>query len=102
MSAFLIADVSPADMQAYRESGYLEAVPKIAAEYGGVYRARGGKAEVLEGEWHPKRLVVIEFPSWDRLQAFYNCEAYAPYRDIRQRLTESHIVALEGTDATPK
>ena len=76
MSAFLIADVSPADMQAYRDSGYLEAVPKIAAEYGGVYRARGGKAEVLEGEWQPKRLVVIEFPSWDRLQAFYHCEAY--------------------------
>ena len=42
MSAFLIADVSPADMQAYRDSGYLEAVPKIAATYGGVYRARGG------------------------------------------------------------
>jgi uncharacterized protein (DUF1330 family) len=102
MSAFLIADVSPADMQAYRDSGYLEAVPEIAAEYGGVYRARGGRTEVLEGEWQPKRLVVIEFPSWNELQAFYHCKAYAPYRDIRQRLTESHIVALEGTDATPK
>ncbi|HCK76782.1 MAG TPA: DUF1330 domain-containing protein [Gammaproteobacteria bacterium] len=99
MSAFLIADVNPADMQAYRDSGYLEAVPKIAAEYGGVYRARGGRTAVLEGGWQPKRLVVIEFPTWDRLQAFYVCEAYAPYRDIRQKLTESHIVALEGSDA---
>ena len=98
MSAFLIADVSPSDMQAYRDSGYLEAVPKIAAEYGGVYRARGGRTDVLEGEGQPRRLVVIEFPSGDRLQAFYHCEAYAPYRDIRQRLTESHIVALDGIE----
>ena len=99
MSAFLIADVSPTDMQAYRDSGYLEAAPKIAATYGGVYRARGGKSEVLEGDWQPKRLVVIEFPSWDQLQAFYHCETYAPYRGIRQSLTESRIVALEGIEA---
>ena len=98
MSAFLIADVSPADMQAYRDSGYLDAVPKIAAEYGGVYRARGGKTDVLEGEWQPKRLVIIEFPNWDQLQAFYRCEAYAPFRDIRQQLTESHIIALDGIE----
>ena len=90
MSAFLIADVSPADMQAYRDSGYIE--------NGGVYRARGGNTKVLEGTWQPKRLVIIEFPSWDQLQAFYYCEAYAPFRDIRQELTESHIVALDGID----
>ena len=71
MSAFLIADVSPSDMQAYRDSGYIENVPKIAAEYGGVYRARGGNTEVLEGTWQPKRLVIIEFPSWDQLRAFF-------------------------------
>ena len=98
MSAFLIADVSPSDMQAYRDSGYIDTVPKIAAEYGGVYRARGGKTEVLEGEWQPKRLGIIEFPSWDQLQAFYHCQAYAPFRAIRQQLTESHIIALDGIE----
>jgi uncharacterized protein (DUF1330 family) len=100
MSAFLIADVHPADMDAYRDSGYLEAVPKIAARFGGVYRARGGQLEKLEGGWQPRRLIVIEFPSWDKLQAFYHCDDYQPYREIRQRLADSNIVALEGL-ATP-
>ncbi len=102
MSAFLVADVSPSDMQAYKESGYLEEVPKIAARYGGVYRARGGKTQILEGDWQPKRLVVIEFPGWDQLMAFYDCEEYQPYKTIRQRLTQSHIVALEGIDQLPE
>ena len=102
MSAFLIADVSPSDMQAYRESGYLEAVPKMAARFGGTYRARGGNSRVLEGDWQPKRLVVIEFPSWEQLLAFYESEEYQPYKKIRQELTKSHIVALEGLDDLPQ
>ena len=102
MSAFLIADVSPSDMQAYRESGYLEAVPKVAARFGGTYRARGGNSRVLEGAWQPKRLVVIEFPSWEQLLAFYESEDYQPYKKIRQELTDSHIVALEGLDDLPQ
>ena len=102
MSAFLIADVSPADMDAYRESGYLEHVPQIAARYGGAYRARGGQSKVLEGDWQPKRLVIIEFPSFEQLLAFYDCEDYQPYKKIRQTLTESHLVALAGLDRLPE
>lgn len=96
MAAFLIADVAVSDMQAYADSGYLEAVPKIAAKFGGAYRARGGAFDVLEGDWRPVRLVMIEFPDMDRLRAFYDCEEYRPYRDIRQGMTDSKIVALEG------
>ena len=96
MAAFLIADVAVSDMQAYADSGYLEAVPKIAAQYGGTYRARGGAFDVLEGDWRPVRMVIIEFPDMDRLRQFYDSEDYRPYRDIRQRLTDSKIVALDG------
>lgn len=96
MSAFLIADVSVKNMQAYIETGYIENVPKIAAKYGGVYRARGGAMEVLEGDWTPVRLVVIEFPDMDQLKAFYTCEEYQPYIKVRHELTDSKIVALDG------
>ena len=96
MSAFLLADVAVADMQAYIDSGYIENVPKIAARHGGVYRARGGAMEVLEGDWHPVRLVIIEFPDMASLRRFFDCEEYAPYRELRRRMTESKIVALEG------
>ena len=96
MAAFLLADVSTDDMEAYQASGYLEAVPKLAAKHGGVYRARGGAMEVLEGEWQPKRMVIIEFPTMADLMAWYNSEEYEPWKKIRQGLTNSKLVAVEG------
>jgi len=96
MAAFLLADVSVPDMQAYIDSGYLEMVPKLAAPYGGVYRARGGAMEQLEGDWLPERMIIIEFPDMQQLKAFYESEEYLPYRNIRQQLATSKLVALEG------
>lgn len=96
MAAYLLADVAPTDMDAYKASGYLEAVPKIASKYGGVYRARGGKMEVLEGEWQPARMVIIEFPTMGDLKAWYDSEEYQPFKKIRQGLTISKLVAVEG------
>lgn len=96
MPAFLLADVAVADMQAYIDSGYIDNVPRIAARFGGVYRARGGDMEVLEGDWKPTRMVIIEFPDMARLRAFFECEEYMPYREIRRRLTDSRIVAVDG------
>lgn len=98
MTAYILADVAVEDMEAYRDSGYLEATPKIAAKYGGVYRARGGRQELLEGDWEPTRMVMIEFPDMEKLLAFTQSEEYAPWREIRQKLAVSKIVAIDGVD----
>ena len=98
MPAFLLADVSTDAMAAYRDSGYLDAVPVIAARYNGRYRARGGAMKVLEGDWPPQRMVIIEFPTMEDPQDFYRSEDWAPYAAIRQRLTDSRIVALQGAE----
>ena len=45
-----------------------------------------------------EKIKVSDLTDGDQLQAFYRCEAYAPFRDVRQELTESHIVALDGID----
>ena len=97
MAAYLMADVLPEDVEAYRSSGYLEAAVRTAASHGGIYRARGGEATVLEGEWEPERMVIIEFPSMDELLAWYRSDEYQQWAPIRQRLApNSKIVALEG------
>ena len=96
MAAFLLADVHVPDMDAYIKCGYFDEVPKIAARFGGVYRARGGAMEVLEGDWQPNRMVIIEFPDMESLKGFYDCEDYQPYKRSRLELTVSRLVALEG------
>ena len=97
VTAYLMADVLPDDMEAYRASGYLEAAVRTAASFGGVYVARGGETIVLEGDWEPERLVIIEFPSMDRLLVWYRSPEYQEWAPIRQRYAPaSRIVALEG------
>ena len=64
MSAFVIVDIAITDPVGYEEYKKL-AAPTVAL-YGGRYVARGGRAETLEGEWVPNRLVILEFDSLER------------------------------------
>jgi len=97
MAAYLMADVLPDDMDAYRESGYLEAAMSTAASHGAVYRVRGGDVTVLEGDWSPDRMVIIEFPSMDALMTWYRSTEYQEWAKVRQRLVpNSRVVAVEG------
>ena len=101
MAAYLMADVVPDDMEAYRASGYLEAVPRIAARFGGRYLARGGELVQLEGDWQPRRMIIIAFPCMDDLKAWYASEEYAPWRELRRGMSDSRLVAVDGLDEPP-
>jgi uncharacterized protein (DUF1330 family) len=97
MAAYLMADVLPQDMDGYRESGYLEAAVRTATAHGGVYRVRGGELTVLEGDWNPDRMVIIEFPSMDALMTWYRTPEYQEWAAVRRRFVpNSKIVAVEG------
>ena len=97
MTAFLIADVLPNDAVAYKASGYLDGALVTSGAYGGVYRARGGGITVLEGNWEPERMVIMEFPSMERLLAWYDSPEYQVWAEVRQAFVpNSKLVALEG------
>ena len=66
------------------------------AQYGGRFLARGGRTETLEGNWSPRRLVILEFPSLARAQAWIDSPEYAPARRLRQLSSRSNIIVLEG------
>ena len=94
MTAYVIADIEvldPAGYEAYRQQ-----VPATIAAYGGRYLARGGATEVLEGDWSPRRCVILEFPSMAQLRAWWESPEYRPLRAIRERTTRSKLVATEG------
>jgi len=94
MPGYIIAELEVTDPAGFED--YRKAVPATIAAYGGRYLARGGALESLEGNWSPKRMVVLEFPSMAQAKAWY---ASADYRDLlalRQRTTRSKVVLLEG------
>lgn len=96
MSAYLIATIEVHDADAYEE--YKETVPALIGKHGGRYIVRGGASDVVEGEWPPGRIVVLEFPDFASANAFADDPAYEPVAAIRQRTTNSHIWIVEGPE----
>jgi uncharacterized protein (DUF1330 family) len=94
MSAYLIADVDITNDDMFEE--YRREVPATEARYGGRYLARGGSTEVLEGDWQPHRLVIVEFPDMTSLMAWYASPEYSRLKAIRERCATTRIIALEG------
>ena len=94
MAAYLVADIEVSDAEGYQE--YRRTVGASIAAFGGRFLARGGATEVLEGDWSPKRLVIIEFPSMERLHAWYDSPEYAPALALRKRASISRMVMTEG------
>lgn len=94
MAGYVIADVEVLDPAGYEE--YRKGVPATIAAYGGRFLVRGGATEVAEGEWTPKRVVVLEFESAARAKAWLESPEYRPLRAIRQRCAKSNVLVVEG------
>ena len=94
MPAYVINDMVVTDPVLFEE--YKKLSPATVAQYGGRFLARGGRTDTLEGEWSPKRLVIIEFPSIAQVQAWADSPEYAPAKRLRQRAAISKLIVVEG------
>jgi uncharacterized protein (DUF1330 family) len=92
--AYVIADVDITDPDTYRE--YTSGVPASIAGYGGRFVVRGGAFEVLEGEWEPGRVVVIEFPDREAALGWFRSEDYQELAKIRRRASSARILVVDG------
>ena len=94
MAAFVIANVTIEDPVRYED--YKRMVPGTLASFGGRFIARGGQIDVLEGEWKPNRLVILEFPSVERARAWWNSPEYAEAKALRQATSTGTLIVVEG------
>ncbi|MFZ2207900.1 MAG: DUF1330 domain-containing protein [Porticoccaceae bacterium] len=94
MPAYVIVDIEITDPEQYEY--YKTLAPATVAAYGGRYVARGGATLSLEGDWQSKRLVILEFDSLERAQAWHDSPAYRAARTLRQSATRSRMIAVEG------
>ena len=94
MAGYIIADIDVTDPAGFEE--YRQKVSPMIAKWGGKYLVRGGSMETVEGEWAPKRLVVLEFESLERAKEFYGSEDYRPVMEIRHKTAVSNLVIVEG------
>jgi uncharacterized protein (DUF1330 family) len=95
MAAYVIVDIDIADPQRYEEYKRL-AGPTVGA-HGGRYVARGGKVTALEGDWRPRRMVLLEFPTAEQARAWWDSADYREARGIRQECASTRMIIVEGT-----
>jgi uncharacterized protein (DUF1330 family) len=94
VSAYVIVEIEVTDPVGYEE--YKKQASATIHAQGGKYIVRGGKTEVLEGDWQPKRLVLLEFPSMDAAKGWLNCEEYREPRTMRHRTAKTNMILVEG------
>lgn len=96
MSAYLISDVDVTDPIRYEAYKVLSTIAIKA--HGAEVCVRGGAVGVLEGEWHPSRVVVLKFKSVDAARAFYASPEYTAARDARNAAATMRMIVVEGAD----
>ena len=94
MSAYVVIEIIIKNPEGYKE--YKRLAPPTIAAYGGKYLARGGKAENLEGDWQPNRIVILQFESVEKAKQWLNSEEYQEAKSLRHMYATSNTIVVEG------
>jgi len=94
MPAYVVVDAERTDLE--KATQYGEAAGPSVARHGGRYLARGGAANLIEGGPPPKTIVVVEFPTMERLREWYASSEYAEALKVRQTALDRRLIFVEG------
>ncbi len=93
-SAYIIANVTVTNPVQYEE--YKKWSSAAMQAHGAEVCVRGGKVEVIEGDWAPERLVILKFPSVAAAKAFDASPEYGKARAARQGAAIMRMIVVEG------
>jgi uncharacterized protein (DUF1330 family) len=96
MPAYVIVETEIHDPEQY--ANYQAASPGAVAAGGGRFVVRGGELAVLEGDWNPSRLVILEFPDLEAAKRWYDSPPYEEAKLLREGAARLRMVAVQGLD----
>jgi uncharacterized protein (DUF1330 family) len=99
MPAYFIVDL---DIHDAGLGAYVTAVGPVLEKFGAKYLVAGPKGdaiEVLEGNWTPKKITLIEFPSKDRALEFVRSSEFREVVGLRHNSARTNLLLVEGVDA---
>ncbi|HEY7790720.1 MAG TPA: DUF1330 domain-containing protein [Vicinamibacterales bacterium] len=94
MPAYVVVNIEVHDPERYKD--YIKMSPGSIAQYGGRFIARGGRTEALEGTTQARRVVVLEFPSYEQARAWHVSAEYADAKKLRQSIATTSMLLVEG------
>jgi len=96
MAAYLLARVEVTDWDRYKE--YTKKTPGAIAKYGGRFIVRAGDMVTLEGSEETRRVVLIEFPSYEKAKEFYHSQEYQEAKKLREGAATGQFLVIDGVD----
>ena len=96
MTAYVVFDVEITDPAGYQQ--FMAGVKPALERAGARYLARGGAHKVYEGDWQPRRIVLLEFPSVEAWEEFYHGPTYQGLKQIRDECSSARLVSVVGLD----
>ena len=96
MPAYVIVETDIRDPEQYER--YRAASPGAVHSGGGRFVVRGGELAVLEGDWNPSRLVVLEFEDLEAAKRWYDSPEYEQAKRLRESAANLRMVAVQGLD----
>ncbi len=94
MNGYLILDLSIKNIESFLE--YIDKIPEFIKKHGGRYIVQGVEPEIMEGDWHPERVVILEFPSKEKAREFLKDPDAQSLFAIRHKSTTSKLILAEG------
>ena len=94
MPVYLIIEINIKNPEVY--SGYVERVFDLVTRHGGRYLARGGKTTPVAGDWHPERVILIEFDTAEQVEKCFASTEYLEIAPVREQSTTSRAIMVEG------
>ena len=94
MKAYLVLDLAIHDFAGF--TPYIASIPAYIEKHSGKYIVRGVEPTIVEGDWKPQRVVVIEFPDRRNAEAFLTDDDLQDLFKIRHATTTSKLILVEG------
>ena len=94
MKAYLVLDFSIRDLPGFMP--YVSAIPAFIEKHGGKYIVQGSEPTVMEGDWAPERMVILEFPNRQAAKAFLDDPEAQALFAVRHGTTDSKLVLVDG------
>lgn len=94
MKGYLVLDIEIYDFEMFQN--YAQQVKHMVDDSSGRYIVRGGNVEVIDGNWEPQRIVIVEFPSVAEAKKIFNGKKYAPLRAMADACSKVNAIVVEG------
>jgi len=97
---FTVVDIEVRDGQAFAR--YVQGHMESLRAAGGQFLAAGGRIEVIEGDWTPRRVILHRWPTSKAFRDWYASDAYRPWRDLRHSASSATVLLAAGLSEAQK